>query len=154
MIAEQVKAAQISAMKSGDKGRVAATRAILAGIKQREIDDRIGTGNASDELAAAVLTKMAKQRRESIDMYEKGGRTELADAERDELQVIEEFMPQMMAPAEAQAEVRKIVAELCAAGPKDMGKVMAALKDRFAGQIDMSTASAMVKQELLTGGAG
>ncbi|MEO0500494.1 MAG: GatB/YqeY domain-containing protein [Pseudomonadota bacterium] len=154
MIAEQVKAAQISAMKSGDKGRVAATRAILAGIKQREIDDRIGTGNASDELAAAVLTKMAKQRRESIDMYEKGGRTELADAERDELQVIEEFMPQMMAPAEAQAEVRKIVAELGAAGPKDMGKVMAALKDRFAGQIDMSTASAMVKQELLTGGAG
>ncbi|MHB9878901.1 GatB/YqeY domain-containing protein [Pacificimonas sp. ICDLI1SI03] len=148
MIAEKVKTAQIAAMKSGDKDRVAATRAILAAIKQKEIDERLERGGATDELAAGVLTKMAKQRRESIDMYEKGGRQELADAERDELTVIEEFMPQMMAPAEAQAEVRKIVEELGAEGPKDMGRVMAVLKERFAGQIDMSQASAMVKQEL------
>ncbi|MGB7406591.1 MAG: GatB/YqeY domain-containing protein [Pacificimonas sp.] len=152
MIAEQVKAAQITAMKAGEKDRVAATRAIIAAIKQREIDDRVGAGNGDDKLAAAVLTKMAKQRRESITMYEQGDRQELADAERAELTVIEEFMPQMMAPAEAQAEVRKIVDELGAEGPKDMGKVMAALKERFAGQIDMSTASAMVKQELVPKG--
>ncbi len=151
MIAQQVKAAQIAAMKSGDKGRVAATRAILAAIKQKEIDDRLGVGGGNDVLAASVLTKMAKQRRESIDMYVKGGREELADQERSELQVIEEFMPQMMPAAEAQAIVREIVAELNATSLKDMGVVMAELKERFAGQIDMSTAGAMVKQELMAG---
>ncbi|MBV7256838.1 GatB/YqeY domain-containing protein [Pacificimonas sp. WHA3] len=152
MIAANVKTAQITAMKAGEKDRVAATRAILAAIKQKEIDTRVGAGNGDDKLAADVLTKMAKQRRESIGMYEQGDRQELADQERSELAVIEEFMPQMMPAAEAQAEVRKLVEALGAEGPQDMGKVMAALKERFAGQIDMSSASAMVKQELTAKG--
>ena len=148
MIRDRVKAAQVTAMKSGEKDRVAITRLIIAAVKNKEIDSGVGAGNADDPMVADVLTKMAKQRRESIEMYDQAGRDELADQERYELSVIEEFMPQMMAPAEAQAEVRKIVKETGAEGPKDMGRVMAALKERFAGQIDMKEASAMVKQEL------
>lgn len=151
MIREQIKAAQIAAMKSGDRERVAATRLILAAIKNRDIELRTGETPDDDVLVADVLTKMAKQRRESIAMYEQGGRDELAEKERAELQVIEEFMPQMMSGAEAQAEVRKIVKELGATSMKDMGRVMAAVKDRFAGQIDMAHASAMAKQELAAG---
>jgi len=99
-------------------------------------------------LVADVLTKMAKQRRESIEMFTAGNRPELADAERAELGVIEGFMPQRMAAAQAEAVVRGLVTELGASGIKDMGKVMAALRERFAGQIDMSHASAMVKAAL------
>ena len=151
MIRDQIKAAQISAMKAGEKDRVAATRLIIAAVKNKEIDAGVGAGNADDPMIADVLTKMAKQRRESIEMYSEAGREELADKERFELSVIEEFMPQQMAPAEAMAEVRKIIAETGAEGPKDMGRVMAVLKERFAGQIDMKEASAMVKQELTAG---
>ena len=151
MIRDQIKAAQISAMKSGEKERVAATRLIISEIKNKEIAAGVGAGNADDPLIADVLTKMAKQRRESIAMYDEAGRTELADKEREELTVIEEFMPQQMAAGEAMAEVRKIIDELGAEGPKDMGRVMAAVKERFAGQIDMKEASAMVKQELTAG---
>jgi uncharacterized protein YqeY len=149
MIRDNIKAAQIAAMKAGDKDRVAAIRLIQAAIKNRDIDARTGSAPKDDDvMVAEVLTKMAKQRRESIQLYEQGGRRELADREHRELQVIEEFMPQMMSGAEAMAEVRKIVDELGATSVKDMGRVMAAVKERFAGQIDMSSASMMVKQAL------
>ncbi|MEE4349444.1 MAG: GatB/YqeY domain-containing protein [Pacificimonas sp.] len=151
MIRDQLKAAQIAAMKGGDKARVAAIRLIISDVKKKEIDTMVGANNGDDPLVADVLTKMAKQRRESIAMYDEAGRTELADKERFELSVIEEFMPQQMAASEAQAEVRKAIAETGAEGPKDMGRVMTLLKDRFAGQLDMKAASAMVKQELTAG---
>jgi uncharacterized protein YqeY len=149
MIRDDIKAATIAAMKARDEARVSALRMIGAAVKNRDIEVRtMANPPADDVLVAEVLTKMAKQRRESIDMYVSGNRPELADAERAELAVIESFLPQQMDAASAQAAVRELVAELGATGPKDMGRVMAALKERFAGQIDMSRASAMVKQAL------
>lgn len=149
MIRDDIKAATITAMKAKESGRLAALRLISAAIKNKDIELRVGTAPADDDvMIAEVLTKMGKQRRESIEMYVAGNRPELADAERFELGVIEGFMPQRMAAGEAQAVVRDLVAELGATGPKDMGRVMAALKERFAGQIDMSGASAMVKAAL------
>jgi uncharacterized protein YqeY len=149
MIRDDIKAATITAMKAKDSARLGALRLISAALKNKDIELRTGTPPADDDvLVADVLTKMAKQRRESIEMYVTGNRPELADAERAELGVIEGFMPQQMAAGEAMAAVRALVAELGASSIKDMGKVMAALRDRFAGQIDMSSASAMVKSAL------
>lgn len=149
MIRDDIKAATTAAMKARDEARVSALRMILAAVKNRDIEVRtMANPPADDVLVAEVLTKMAKQRRESIEMYVSGNRPELADAERAELAVIESFLPQQMDAASAQAAVRELVTELGATGPKDMGRVMAALKERFAGQIDMSRASAMVKQAL------
>ena len=150
MIRDDIKAATIASMKAGDSARTGTLRMIAAAIKNKDIELRTSANRPEDDvLIADVLTKMAKQRRESIDMYVTGNRPELADAERTELGVIESFMPQQMSAAEAEARVRDLIAELGAAGPKDMGKVMAALKDRFAGQLDMSRASLMVKQALV-----
>jgi len=101
-----------------------------------------------DVLVTEVLQKMVKQRRESIDMYEKGGRAELAAAEAAEVAVIEDFLPRQMDDAEIAAAVDALVAETEAAGLKDMGRVMALLKDRHAGRVDMSKASAAVKARL------
>ena len=149
MIRDDIKAATIQAMKARDERRVATLRMVQAAIKNKDIELRTGTPPASDDtMIADVLTKMAKQRRESIEMYVAGNRPELADAERAELGIIESFMPQQMSPAEAESAVRALIEELGAEGPKDMGRVMAALKERFAGQIDMSRASLMVKQAL------
>jgi uncharacterized protein YqeY len=149
MIRDDIKTATITAMKAKDSARLGALRLISAALKNKDIELRTGTAPADDDvLVADVLTKMAKQRRESIDMFVTGNRPELADAERAELAVIEGFMPQQMAADEAMAAVRALVAELGASNIKDMGKVMAALRERFAGQIDMSSASAMVKSAL------
>lgn len=149
MIRDDIKAALVASMKARDEKRTAALRMIQAAIKNKDIELRTAAAPANDDAVIAdVLTKMAKQRRESIEMYVAGNRPELADAERAELAVIEGFMPQQMSPAEAQAAVRALVEELGAEGPKDMGRIMAALKERFAGQIDMSRASAMVKAAL------
>ena len=149
MIRDDIKAATIQAMKARDERRVGALRMMAAAIKNKDIELRTGAAPADDDVMIAdVLTKMAKQRRESIEMYVAGNRPELADAERAELGVIESFMPQQMDAAQAQAMVRALVEELGAQGPRDMGKVMAALKERFAGQIDMNRASLMVKQAL------
>ncbi len=129
MIRDDIKAATIDAMKAKDSARLGALRLIAAALKNKDIELRTGTPPADDDvLVADVLTKMAKQRRELIEMYVAGNRPELADAERAELGVIEGFMPQRMAAGEAEAVVRDLVAELGASGPKDMGKVMAALK--------------------------
>lgn len=149
MIRDDIQAATIAAMKARDEKRVGALRMMMAAIKNKDIELRTAaTTLDDDQVVADVLTKMAKQRRESIEMYVAGNRPELADAERAELAIIEGFLPQQMDAASAQAAVRALVEELGATGPKDMGRVMAELKQRLAGQIDMSRASLMVKQAL------
>jgi hypothetical protein len=149
MIRDDLKAAQIDAMKSGDKQRTAAVRLILSALKNRDIELRTGTAPADDDvIVTEVLQKMIKQRRESIDMYQKGGREELAEAEAAEVAVIESFLPAQMSESEAGAAIDALIVETGAAGPKDMGRVMAALKERHAGQLDMSKASQMVKARL------
>ncbi len=150
MIRDDIKAATIASMKARDEKRTGALRMIQATIKNKDIELRTAAAPANDDaMIADVLSKMAKQRRESIELYVSGNRPELADIERAELGVIEEFMPQQMSPAEAQDAVRQLVEELGVTSPKDMGRVMAAVKERFAGQIDMSRASAMVKAALV-----
>jgi len=146
MLRDTIKAAQIAAMKGGDKERTAAIRLILAKIKDRDIELRTGTAPADDDvLVIDVLQKMAKQRRESIELYEKGGRQELADQEKAEMAVIEEFMPAQMSDADAAAAIAAIKAELGAESIKDMGRVMATLKERHGSELDMSKASGLVK---------
>lgn len=149
MIREHIKSAQIAAMKSGDKPRLAAVRLILAKLKDRDIELRTAGPVADDDaLVVEVLQKMAKQRRESIAMYEQGGRTELAEQERSELAVIEEFLPRQMDEAETTAAIEAIKADLGASGMKDMGRVMAELKARHGAVLDMSRASGLVKAAL------
>lgn len=147
MLRDTIKNEQISAMKAGDKPRLAAVRLILAKLKDRDIELRTATSApASDEaLVIDVLQKMAKQRRESIEMYEQGGRTELAEQEKGELAVIEEFLPAQLSDDEVKAAIEAIKAELGAESIKDMGKVMATLKERHGTEIDMSKASGLVK---------
>ena len=149
MIRETVKAAQIAAMKAGDKERTAATRSILAKIKDKDIELRTrDSAQDDDALVTDVLQKMAKQRRESIDMFESGGRTELAAAEQKELAVIEEFLPAQLSEEDTAALIAGIKTELGADGMKDMGRVMGELKKRHGTEIDMSKASALVKAAL------
>ncbi|MEZ5656184.1 MAG: GatB/YqeY domain-containing protein [Sphingobium sp.] len=149
MIRDVIKAAQIDAMKGGDKERLAAVRLILAKIKDRDIELRTASQVPEDDaLVVDVLQKMVKQRRESIAMYEQGGRTELAEKEQAELTVIEGFLPKQMSEDETKAAIDAIKAEVGAASVKDMGKVMAVLKERHGTVIDMSKASGLVKAAL------
>ena len=149
MIRDEIKAAQIAAMKARDTATVNATRLIQAAIKNRDIELRTSSNAPDDDLLVTeVLQKMIKQRRESIDLYEKGGRPELAEAEAAEVAVIERFLPQQMSESDARLAIDAIVSELGASSVKDMGRVMAALKERHAGQLDMSKASALVKGRL------
>ena len=149
MIRDDIKAAQVAAMKAGDKARLGTIRLMLAKIKDKDIELRTGTAPADDDvLVTDVLQKMVKQRRESIAMYEQGGRQELADAEAAEVAVIEDFLPAQLSEEEATAAIAAIVAELGATSVKDMGKVMAAVKDRLGSQLDMSKASGWVKAAL------
>jgi uncharacterized protein len=149
MLRDDLKQAQISAMKAGDKERLAAVRLILAKIKDRDIEQRTASKTIEDDaLVIDVLQKMGKQRRESIHMYEQGNREELAAIERGELAVIEEFLPRQMDEAETKAAIEAIKAELGASGMKDMGRVMAELKGRHGTVLDMSKASGWVKESL------
>src|SRR3546814_543953 len=149
MIRDDIKAAQVAAMKGGDKARLGTIRLMLAKIKDRDIELRTGTAPADDDgLVVEVLQKMVKQRRESISMYEQGGRQDLADVEASEIAVIEDFLPAQLGEAEATAAIAAIVAELGATSLKDMGRVMAAVKDRHGSQLDMSKASGWVKAAL------
>lgn len=149
MIRDDIKAAQVAAMKAGDKTTRAAVGLIQAAIKNRDIEARTGAAPADDDaLVVEVLQKMVKQRRESIAMYEQGGRQELADAERAEVEVIERFLPRQMDEAETTAAIEAIKAELGASGMKDMGRVMGELKARHGPQLDMSKASGLVKAAL------
>jgi uncharacterized protein len=149
MIRDEIKAATITAMKAGEKDRTAALRQISAKIKDRDIEERTSSKpTPDDELVVSVLQKMAKQRRESIDLYVTGGREELAAVERAELAVIEEFLPQMMSEAETVAAIEAIKAETGASTIKDMGAVMAELKSRHGAVLDGKLASGLVKAAL------
>lgn len=149
MIRDDIKAAQIAAMKAGDKQSRGAITLIQSAIKNRDIEARTGKAPEDDDaLVVEVLQKMVKQRRESIEMYAKGGRQELADAEAAEVAVIERFLPKQMSAEETSAAIEAIKAELGASDMKDMGRVMAELKARHATTLDMSKASAAVKAAL------
>ena len=149
MIRDDIKAAQLLAMKAGDKPARNAFSLIQAAIKNRDIEARTGQAPADDDaLVVEVLQKMIKQRRESIAMYEQGGRPELAEAEAAEVAVIERFLPAQMDEAQTRAAIDRIKAELGATGMKDMGRVMAELKARHASELDMSKASGLVKAAL------
>ena len=149
MLRDDLKQAQIAAMKASEKERLAAVRLILARLKDRDIEQRTATRPMEDDaLVIDTLQKMAKQRRESIEMYEKGGREELAAVERGELAVIEEFLPRQMDEAETKAAIEAIKAELGAAGIKDMGRVMGELRARHGTVLDMGRASGWVKDSL------
>jgi uncharacterized protein len=149
MIRDSIKAAQISAMKSGDKARLQTVRLMLARIKDRDIELRTQSGGADDDgMIVELLQKMVKQRRESIAMFEQGGRPEKAAEEAAEIAVIEEFLPAQMSEEETRAAIAAIVADLGAASMKDMGRVMAELKARHAANLDAGKASALVKAAL------
>jgi uncharacterized protein YqeY len=141
--------AQKAAMKAGDKARLATLRMMLAGIKDRDIAGRTsGAEHISDAEIIELLAKMVKSREESIKLYHEGGREDLAANEAAEVAVIREFMPQQMDADAAKAAIAAIVAELGAAGMKDMGRVMAAVKARHGATLDGGTASALVKAAL------
>jgi len=149
MIRDDIKAALVTAMKAGEKADTATLRLVQSSIKNRDIEARTGKAPDSDDaLVVEVLQKMVKQRRESIEMYVKGNRQELADAESAEIAVIERFLPQQMSEAETSAAIEAIKTELGASGMKDMGRVMAELKARHAQTLDMSKASGLVKAAL------
>ena len=149
MLREKIQSETVTSMKAKDKDRTAALRLIGAKIKDRDIEERTKSGSGNDDaMVIDVLQKMAKQRRESIQMYEDAGRTELANQEKGELAVIEEFLPQQMSEAETKAAIETIKAELGADGMKDMGRVMGELKGRHGTQLDMGRASGWVKESL------
>jgi len=136
-------------MKAGDKPRLATVRLMLAKLKDRDIELRTAATLPDDDtIVVEVLQKMVKQRRESITLFEQGGRQELADAEAGELAVIEEFLPQQMDEAATTAAIEAIKAELGASSIKDMGRVIAELKARHGTQLDMGKASGLVKSAL------
>lgn len=149
MIRDEIKAAQIAAMKAGEKDRLAAVRLILAKLKDRDIELRTASSVPDDDVVVVdVLQKMVKQRRESIAMFEQGGRAELAAVEQAELTVIEGFLPRQLSEEETKSAIESIKAEIGAASVKDMGRVMALLKERHGSVLDMSRASALVKGAL------
>jgi uncharacterized protein YqeY len=149
MIRDDIKTALVVAMKARDATTTAAIRLIQSSVKNRDIELRTASTQPDDDLLITeVLQKMIKQRRESIEMYEKGNRPELAAAEAAEVAVIERFLPQQMSEDEAKAAIDAIATEIGAASVKDMGRVMATLKERHAGQMDMAKASGLVKARL------
>jgi hypothetical protein len=149
MIRDEIKAATIAAMKGGDKEITATLRLVSAAIKNRDIEARTGSAPADDDqLVTEVLQKMIKQRRESAEVYRKGGREDRAAAEESEIAVIERFLPKQMSDEEAHAAIAAIVAETGASSIKDMGKVMAEVKSRHAGELEPARASALVKTAL------
>ncbi len=149
MLRDDIKTATVTAMKAGDKDRTAALRLIGAKIKDRDIELRTSSKEiADDDLVADVLQKMAKQRRESITMFVDGGREELAEKERGELAVIEEFLPQTLDEAQTRAAIEQAKVTTGAESVKDMGKVMAELKAKHGAVLDMGLASKLVKESL------
>jgi len=149
MIRDDIKAATIAAMKSGDKDTTQTLRLAAAAIKNRDIEARTGAAPKDDDvLVTEVLQKMVKQRRESADIYRKNGREDRAEVEEAEIAVIERFLPKQLSDSEAEAAVREIVAETGASSMKDMGRVMALVKERLGASIEPARASALVKAAL------
>jgi len=142
---ERINEDMKAAMRSKDAARLSAVRLLLAAIKQREVDERVTLGDSD---VVGVIEKMLKQRRDSIAQYEQAGRQDLVDAEKFEVDVLQAYMPQQMSEAEIDTAVAEAVAASGAAGPQDMGKVMARLKPALAGRADMGKVSARVKARL------
>ncbi|MCB1549837.1 MAG: GatB/YqeY domain-containing protein [Hyphomicrobiaceae bacterium] len=146
---ERINDALKSAMKAQNKRRMSTLRLVTAAIKDRDIAARSsGKERITDGEILDVLAKMIKQRRESVETYEGAGRLELAEQEKEEITIIEEFLPRQLSEAETRAAVEAVMAEIGAQGLKDMGRTMAALKERYQGQMDFTKASALVKDAL------
>ena len=148
MLREQINESVKAAMRAQDKLRVATLRMVNAAIKNAEIEaERVRKDLSEDDLLS-LLQKLIKQRQESLEIYERSGREDLASQERGEIGIIREFLPQQLSEPEARAAAASVIAETGAQGMKDMGKVMAALKANYAGRMDFAKASALVKQLL------
>ena len=148
MLRDKINDSVKVAMKAQDKPRLATLRLMNAAIKNADIDAERASKTLTDDDLLSLLQKMIKQRQDSIEAYDKGGRKDLADQERGEIEVIKGFLPQQMSEAEAKAAIAAVIKDTGAQGMKDMGKVMAALKERYAGQMDFGKASAAVKEAL------
>ena len=149
MIRDDIKAALVTAMKSGDKATTGTIRLIQSSIKNRDIELRTASQTPDDDqLVTEVLQKMIKQRRESADLYRKGGRAELADTEETEIEVIERFLPKQMSDDEARAAIAAVIEQTGASSLKDMGRVMAEVKTRHGGALEPARASSLVKAML------
>jgi len=152
MLRERFTADMKEAMKAGDKSRLGAIRLIQAALKDKDIEARgAGKDPLSDEEILALLQKMVKQRQESIAMYEQGGREELAQAEKNEVEVISSYLPKQMDETEMKAAIEAAIAETGAASMKDMGKVVGVLRAKYAGRMDFAKASGVVKEMLPKG---
>lgn len=149
MLRDEINAALKAAMKARDQTRVDALRLVNSAIQSAEIEvSRQGKAALTDAEVLAILQKLIRQRQEAAEMYEKGGRAELAARERAESEIISAYLPKPMSDLEAGAAIAALVREINAQGMKDMGRVMAALKERFAGRLDFAKASAKVKELL------
>jgi uncharacterized protein YqeY len=152
MLRERFTTEMKDAMRAGDKRRLGTVRLIQAALKDKDIELRgAGKGPASDEEILALLQKMIKQRQESVAMYEQGGRPELAAQEREEAAIVQSFLPQQMDETETRAAIDAAIADTGASSMKDMGKVIGALRGKYAGRMDFGKASALVKQLLPKG---
>ncbi len=151
MLRDDINTALKTAMKAGDARRVSTLRLVNAAFKNADIDARgQGKGPLGEDEMLALLQKMIKQRQESVELYDKGGRAELAQQERDEIAIIAGYLPKQMSEDEVKAAISAAIADTGAASMKDMGKVIAALKGKFAGKMDFAKASGLVKG-MLTG---
>jgi len=149
VLRDQINDAVKTAMKSQDKLRLSTLRLINSSLKNADIEARgAGKGPLADGDILGLLQKLIKQRQESVALYDKGGRPELADQERTEIEIIEGFLPQQLSEAEAKEAIAGVIRETGAAGMKDMGKVIGVLRAKHAGQMDFAKASGMVKAAL------
>ena len=142
---EQITEDMKSAMRAKETERLGTIRLLLAAIKQREVDERITVDDAG---IIAIVEKLIKQRKDSIEQFQKAGRTDLVDQESKELGILQAYMPAQLSEAEVQAAIQKTISNLGAAGPQDMGKVIGALKAQLAGKADMGMVSGLVKAAL------
>ncbi len=142
---EQITEDMKSAMRAKETERLGTIRLLLAAIKQREVDERITVDDAG---IIAIVEKLIKQRKDSIEQFQKAGRTDLVDQESKELGILQAYMPAQLSEAEVQAAIQKTISSLGAVGPQDMGKVIGALKAQLAGKADMGMVSGLVKAAL------
>jgi uncharacterized protein YqeY len=149
MMREKLTETMKEAMKAKDTRRLSTVRLIQSAVKDRDIANRgVGKDAATDDEILQILQKMVKQREESAKIYEDAGRAELATQEREEIDVLKTFMPEQLSDDKVDEIVAAVVAEIGAAGMKDMGKVMAILRERYAGQMDFAKASGVIKAKL------
>ena len=148
MLRDKLSDAVKDAMKSGEKLKLSTLRMVQAAVKNADIEARTGKGPLDDDAILGIMQKLIKQRQDSVELYEKGGRAELAKQEKDEIEIIKGFLPAQMSDAEMKAAISEIIAREGASGVKDMGKVMASLKAAYAGKMDFGKASGAVKSLL------